>query len=118
MTILTLLNVKLFLRDRLVVINDFHIMCTRIRPAKADAPLIIDTDAVSTRTPTSQCFKAIAWCTLRSSSRAAISSCLILRLATLAIFTNRLTLRPSERAFVSLHLNELIIEIDSYASRE
>jgi hypothetical protein len=33
-----------------VVINDFHILSTCIRPMKADTPLIVDTNAVLTET--------------------------------------------------------------------
>jgi hypothetical protein len=43
-----------------VVINDFHIFCTCIRPTKADTPLIVDTNAVLTGTITLECFKVIA----------------------------------------------------------
>jgi hypothetical protein len=43
----------------LVVIDDFNIFCTRIRPAKTDTPLIIDTNAVLTGTITLECFKVI-----------------------------------------------------------
>jgi len=43
-----------------VVINDFHIFCTYIRPTKADTPLIVDTNAVLTGTITLECFKMIA----------------------------------------------------------
>jgi hypothetical protein len=43
-----------------VVINDFHIFWTYIRPTKADTPLIIDTNAVLTETITPECFKVIA----------------------------------------------------------
>jgi hypothetical protein len=43
-----------------VVINDFHIFRTCIRPTKADTSLIIDTDAVLTGTIILECFKVIA----------------------------------------------------------
>jgi hypothetical protein len=43
-----------------VVINDFYIFWTCIRPTKADTPLIIDTNAVLTGTITPECFKVIA----------------------------------------------------------
>jgi hypothetical protein len=43
-----------------VVINDFHIFCTYIRPTKADTPLIVDTNAVLTGTITLECLKVIA----------------------------------------------------------
>ncbi len=43
-----------------MVINDFHIFCTYIRPTKADTPLIVDTNAVLTGTITLECFKVIA----------------------------------------------------------
>jgi len=43
-----------------VVIDDFHIFCTCIRPTKADTPLIVDTNAVLTGTITLECFKVIA----------------------------------------------------------
>jgi hypothetical protein len=43
-----------------VVINDFHIFCTCIRPTKTDTPLIVDTNAVLTGTITLECFKVIA----------------------------------------------------------
>jgi hypothetical protein len=43
-----------------VVINDFHIVCTYIRPTKADTPLIVDTNAVLSRTITLEGFKVIA----------------------------------------------------------
>ena len=43
-----------------MVINDFHIFCTYIRPLKTDTPLIIDTNAVLTGTITPECFKVIA----------------------------------------------------------
>jgi hypothetical protein len=43
-----------------VVIDDFHIFCTPIRPTKADTPLIVDTNAVLTGTITLECFKVIA----------------------------------------------------------
>jgi len=43
-----------------VVINDFHIFCTPIRPTKADTPLFVDTNAVLTGAITLECFKVIA----------------------------------------------------------
>ena len=43
-----------------MVINDFHIFRTCIRPTKADTPLIIDTDAVLTGTIILERFKMIA----------------------------------------------------------
>jgi hypothetical protein len=43
-----------------VVINDFHIFRTQIRPTKADAPLFVDTNAVLTRTISLERFKVIA----------------------------------------------------------
>jgi len=43
-----------------VVIDDFHIFCTCIRPTKADTPLIVDTNAVLTGTITLERFKVIA----------------------------------------------------------
>jgi hypothetical protein len=43
-----------------VVIDDFHIFRTCIRPTKADTPLIVDTNAVLTGTITLECFKVIA----------------------------------------------------------
>jgi hypothetical protein len=43
-----------------VVINDFHIFCTCIRPTKTDSPLIVDADAVLTRTIAFERFKMIA----------------------------------------------------------
>ena len=43
-----------------MVINDFHIFRTYIRPTKADTPLIVDTNTVLTGTITLECFKVIA----------------------------------------------------------
>jgi hypothetical protein len=43
-----------------MVINDFHILCTCIRPMKIDSPLLIDANAVLTRTIAFECFKVIA----------------------------------------------------------
>jgi hypothetical protein len=43
-----------------VVINDFHIFCTCIRPPKTDPPLIVDTNAVLTGSIALECFKVIA----------------------------------------------------------
>jgi hypothetical protein len=43
-----------------VVINDFNIFCTCIRPMKADTPLIIDTNAVLTDTIILERFKVVA----------------------------------------------------------
>jgi len=43
-----------------VVIHDFHILCTCIRPTETDSPLIVDTDAVLTNTITPERFKMIA----------------------------------------------------------
>jgi hypothetical protein len=43
-----------------VVINDFHIFWTCIRPIEADTPLIVDTNAVLTGTITLEYFKVIA----------------------------------------------------------
>ena len=43
-----------------MVINDFHIFCTCIRPTKANTPLVVDTNAVLTGTITLECFKVIA----------------------------------------------------------
>lgn len=43
-----------------MVIDDFDIFSTRIRPTKADTPLIVDTNAVLTGTITLECFKVIA----------------------------------------------------------
>jgi hypothetical protein len=44
-----------------VVINDFNVFGTRIRPTKAQAPLIIDTNTVLARFLSFQRFEAIAW---------------------------------------------------------
>jgi hypothetical protein len=43
-----------------VVIDNFQIFCTCIRPTKADTPLIVDTNAVLTGTITLERFKVIA----------------------------------------------------------
>ena len=43
-----------------MIINNFDIFCTYIRPTKADPPLIIDTNAVLTRTIALERFKMIA----------------------------------------------------------
>jgi hypothetical protein len=43
-----------------VVVHDFHIFGARIRPPKADAPLIIDTNAVRAGTVALERFKTIA----------------------------------------------------------
>ncbi len=43
-----------------MVINYFNILCTNIRPTKADTPLIVDANAVLTQTITLECFKVIA----------------------------------------------------------
>lgn len=42
-----------------MVINDFHIFCSCIRPTKADTPLVVDTDTVLTGTITLEGFKMI-----------------------------------------------------------
>jgi hypothetical protein len=43
-----------------VVINDFHIFHPRIRPTKANPPLVVDTNALLTRTLALERFKMIA----------------------------------------------------------
>jgi hypothetical protein len=43
-----------------VVVNDFYIFSTCIRPTKADTPLIINTNAVLTGTVALKSFKVIA----------------------------------------------------------
>jgi len=43
-----------------VVIHDFYVFSACFRPAKADAPLIIDANAVLPAAPALQGFKAIA----------------------------------------------------------
>jgi hypothetical protein len=43
-----------------MVINNFHIFCTCIRPTKADTPLIIDTNAVLAGTIILESFKVIS----------------------------------------------------------
>ena len=42
-----------------MVINDFYIFRTCIRPTKTDTPLIVDTNAVLTGTITRECIKLI-----------------------------------------------------------
>jgi hypothetical protein len=44
-----------------VVVHDFYIFSARICPPKADAPLIIDTNAVLASTIALERFKTIAW---------------------------------------------------------
>ena len=44
----------------LVIINDFHIICTVIQPAEADAVLLIDTDTVSPFPISPETFKPVA----------------------------------------------------------
>jgi hypothetical protein len=80
-----------------VVINDFHVFRATIRPTKADAPLIVDTDAVLA---------------------GAISSCLSLRRATASILTNCRTRWPFESASVRVHLNDLIMQSYNNVKRE
>jgi len=43
-----------------MIIDNFYIFCACIRPTKADSPLIVDTNAVLTRTITFERFKIIA----------------------------------------------------------
>jgi hypothetical protein len=43
-----------------VVIHDFNIFCPRFRPMKADAPLIVDTNAILAGAVTLECFQSIA----------------------------------------------------------
>ena len=43
-----------------VVIHYLYVFSARFRPAKADAPLIIDANAVLPEAVAPQCFKAIA----------------------------------------------------------
>jgi hypothetical protein len=43
-----------------VVIHDLNIFCAGFRPAKADAPLIVDTNAVPAGTVAFEWFKAIS----------------------------------------------------------
>jgi hypothetical protein len=43
-----------------MVINDFHVFCTRTRPTKANTPLVVNTNAVLTGTITLESFKVIA----------------------------------------------------------
>jgi hypothetical protein len=43
-----------------MVTNDFHIFCTRLRPTKADTPLIVDTNAILAGTIALERFKVIA----------------------------------------------------------
>jgi hypothetical protein len=56
--------------------------------------------------------------TRRSFSRPAISSCLSLRRATVAILANRRTCNPFESASVSAHLNVLITDANSNATHD
>lgn len=50
-----------------MIIDDFHIMGTIIAPHKTDAPLVVDTNAVLSRTITSQRLETIAGRAVRSS---------------------------------------------------
>jgi len=43
-----------------MVVHDLNIFCASFLPTKADAPLIVDTNAVLARTVAFECFKAIS----------------------------------------------------------
>ena len=43
----------------LVIIGDFNVMCVAILPAEADAPLLVDADAVLPTTVSLERFQAI-----------------------------------------------------------
>jgi hypothetical protein len=45
----------------LVVFNDLIVLRSRRSPAEADAPLVVDADAVPTRPVTLKCFQSIPW---------------------------------------------------------
>jgi hypothetical protein len=44
-----------------VVINNFNLLCTALRPLKAKSPLVIDTDAMLTFSIFLQGFKFVLW---------------------------------------------------------
>jgi hypothetical protein len=44
-----------------VVVNDFNLLWPGFRPDKADAELVVDTDAVLAMAITSKWLQAIAW---------------------------------------------------------
>lgn len=43
-----------------MVINDFHILCTGVRPTKTDPPLIVDANTELTRPIAFKRFKMVA----------------------------------------------------------
>jgi hypothetical protein len=47
-----------------MIVYDLNIFCARFLPAKADTPLIVDTNAVLARTVAFECFKPISGCDL------------------------------------------------------
>jgi hypothetical protein len=87
-----------------VVVDDLHVGWARLGPLEANAPLIIDANAVLTFTVTGQCFKAIARRNFEASSMAAALSIASFRIATVAMFAHRGTREPSKRRRVSSSL--------------
>jgi hypothetical protein len=45
----------------LVVVRDFDIVCVAVSPSEAQAPLVINTDAVLPNAVAGQCLEVIAW---------------------------------------------------------
>jgi hypothetical protein len=44
-----------------VIVNDLDIICCAAAPAKADTPLVVDSDAVLTYALAFECFETVAW---------------------------------------------------------
>ena len=81
-------------------------------PAKAKSVLVIDPNAELPFALTFQCFEPVAWRERKNSRVCAASSCANFRVVTFAIVENLLHLPVSNRAFVSLQRNPLIMGHD------
>jgi hypothetical protein len=100
-----------------VIIDDFDVERTGLRPAKADSPLIVDPDAVLTGSSAFQGFESIARWYFQIVQAGGDLELPQLASRDPSMFTNRLTRTPFESVLVSGHLKDRIMQ-NSNAMRE
>jgi hypothetical protein len=102
-----------------VVVDDFHVLSSHVGPAEADAPLIVDADAVLPGSVAPQRLQPVAGDGRRSSSVPA----LLRRTSRLRAWRRRSwpnlgTCSPSQTRSVSLSWNDLIMTRECTAPRD
>jgi hypothetical protein len=108
---------SLAIRIHLVIIDDLHLVGIAVIPDEADAPLVVDADAVLSFAVALECFESVAGGDLRSSSFTARCKKSSLRRATRSIFRKRGTSTSLNKASVSLQRNDWIMRGNYYGLR-